>query len=367
MKIWHVCDTGGPDEVNGVSTTLWAIAPAQVTLGHRVQVVSRDPLNAVGQATLQQVGLEHLFLPRKNLGWDTSTLAGLLARFEPDVVHMHSVFIPQQYQLARFLRARGIPFIITPHGQLSPQSLRRGRLKKWPYTRFIEKPRFYMAAAITALTAGEAADIQAFVPGFGGMVQVIPNPAPPLTKEVTWLGRESKTLVYLGRFDVMQKGIDYLIALANELPEYEVRLYGTEDAKTRTWLNQLKEAASSNVHFESPVFGDRKLEVLSQAQAYIQLSRWEGFGMSVLEAMSVGTPCLLNLDLQMTQTLQKAGLALPLSGNQAQMAQQVRNYLSDPTALALWSKRARDYCRTELSPTRIARQYVEVYQRVLAR
>lgn len=366
MKIWHVCDTRGPDEVNGVSTTLWAIAPAQAALGHRVQIVSRDPLNAVGQATLEQASLEHLFLPRKNLGWDASHLAELLARFEPDIVHMHSIFIPQQYQLARVLRARGIPFIITPHGQLSPQSLRRGRFKKWPYTRFIERPRFYMAAAITALTPGEAADIKAFVPGFQGTVEVIPNPAPPI-KEVAWQGGKSKTLVYLGRFDVMQKGIDYLIALASELPEYEVRLYGTEDAKTLPWLNRLKETASSNVHFEAPVFGERKLAVLSQAQAYIQLSRWEGFGMSVLEAMSVGTPCLLNIDLQMTQTLQEAGLALPLSGNPAQMAQQVRNYLSDPAALALWSQRARDYCRTELSPIRIATQYIELYQRVVAR
>ncbi|GIW36828.1 MAG: hypothetical protein KatS3mg073_0973 [Meiothermus sp.] len=366
MKIWHVCDTSGPDEVNGVSTTLWAIAPAQAALGHRVQIVSRDPLNAVGQTALEQAGLEHRFLPRKNLGWDSTTLAGLLDRFEPDVVHMHSVFIPQQYQLARVLRARGIPFIITPHGQLSSQSLRRGRLKKWPYARFIEKPRFYLAAAITALTAGEAADIKAFVPGFKGMVQVIPNPAPPI-KEVVWQGGESKTLVYLGRFDVMQKGIDYLIALAGELPEYEFRLYGTEDAKTLRWLNRLKETASSNVHFEAPVFGEHKLAVLSQAKAYIQLSRWEGFGMSVLEAMSVGTPCLVSSGLQMTQTLQEAGLALPLSGNSAQMAQQVRNYLSDPAALARWSERARDYCRTELSPIRIATQYIELYQRVVVR
>lgn len=366
MKIWHVCDTSGPDEVNGVSVALWAIAPAQATLGHRVQIVSRDPLNAVGHATLEQAGLGHLFLPRKNLGWNTTILAGLLARFEPDVVHMHSVFIPQHYQLARMLWARGIPFIVTPHGQLSSQSLQRGHLKKWLYARFIEKPRFYMAAAITALTTGEAADIKAFVPGFKGTVQVIPNPAPPM-KGAVWQGVGSKTLVYLGRFDVMQKGLDYLIALAGELPEYEFRLYGTEDTKTHTWLKRLKETGSANVHFEAPVFGERKLKVFSQAQAYVQLSRWEGFGMSVLEAMSVGTPCLLKADLQMTRTFQEAGLALPLSGNPTQMAQQVRNYLSDPAALASWSERARDYCRTELSPIRVATQYIELYQRVVAR
>lgn len=366
MRIWHVCDTSGPDEVNGVITTLWAIASAQAALRHQIVILSRDPLNAAGQTALKKAGLEHHFLPRKRMGWDASTLTQLLTYSRPDVVHMHSIFIPQQYQLARALRTRGIPFVTTPHGQLSPQSLRRGRLKKWPYARFIERPRFYMAAAITALTPGEAADIQAFVPGFKGIVQVIPNPAPPLTSEAIWQGGESKTLVYLGRFDVMQKGIDYLIALANELPEYQIVLYGNEDAKTLPWLKRLKQTASPNVRFVAPVFGEQKLEVLGQAKAYVQLSRWEGFGMSVLEAMSVGTPCLISSGLQMTQTLKEAELALPLSGSPVQMAQQVRRYLNDATALKRWSQRARHCCQTELSPMRIAARYVELYQLIMA-
>jgi glycogen synthase len=68
----------------------------------------------------------------------------------------------------------------------------------------------------------------------------------------------------------------------------------------------------------------------------------------------------------MTQTLEEAGLALPLWGSPVQMAQQVRNYLSDAAALELWSQRARHYCNTELSAMRVATRYVELYRKVIA-
>ena len=48
-----------------------------------------------------------------------------------------------------------------------------------------------------------------------------------------------------------------------------------------------------HVHLGDPVYGDEKWRLLSRALAFTYPSRWEGFGNSAAEAVSIGVPTLV--------------------------------------------------------------------------
>ena len=51
---------------------------------------------------------------------------------------------------------------------------------------------------------------------------------------------------------------------------------------------------SKNIFIEIDISNSRKIELYKSSNLYIQPSYYEGFGNSVLEAMTYGTPCLVS-------------------------------------------------------------------------
>ena len=240
-------------------------------------------------------------------------VTSLLNQSPPQIVHMHSVFIPRQALLAYLLRKMKIPYLVTPHGGFAPQVLARNRLKKAVYGSLIEKPRVRGAGGISAVTPGEEDDIRAYVPDFGGTISCVPNAVDPDNLQVPQCRgpkAAKPTIVSLGRLDVQCKGIDILVGLGRHLPEMEFHLYGTEDPKTRAELENLKRNLPRNVFFHNPVFGKEKESVLASATLYIQASRWEAFGIAIAEAMYLGIPCAIADTLHMARLFEGHDLGL---------------------------------------------------------
>ena len=231
----------------------------------------------------------------------------------PDIVHFHSVFVPHQAVLARALRARGIPYVVTPHGGLSPHVLARGRFKKWWYAALVERRRFEKAAAVTALTPGEVREVRAFAPRYVGAIPVVPNPVDTrLLESMSPQVRGDRPVVtFLGRFDVLHKGIDRLYRIAELVPEADFHLYGTGHEPTQAWLAELDRRRPANLERRSPVFDEAKVAVLLASSVYIQMSRWEGFPVSVAEAMAVGVPVAVSEDLHFASIIEDGGCGRP--------------------------------------------------------
>jgi glycosyltransferase involved in cell wall biosynthesis/peptidoglycan/xylan/chitin deacetylase (PgdA/CDA1 family) len=294
-------------------------------------------------------------------------LRELLEAAPPQIVHMHSVFIPQQAVLAKQLRKRGIPYLITPHAGLAPQVLARGRLKKSIYSHLRERPRFMAAAAVALVTPAEEKAVRAYMPKYRGIVRWMPNPVEvEMLDPHRWHGvTEQKRLVFLGRFDVLVKGIDILIEIARLLPDVQVELYGTEDPKTRDWLLKIKENLPDNVSFHDPIFGPEKAEVLSKASIYIQPSRWEGFPVSVAECQYLGVPSSISNALDLAELFTERDLGLVLSLEPAIAAAQIRQTLADRAQLENWSRRGRQFALEHFVPAASAQNYMDLYEQIV--
>jgi glycosyltransferase involved in cell wall biosynthesis len=367
MKIWHVGSSPSPKSVDGVNTVVWLVSQEQAKLGHDVTLLVDAPPDDNSLLFAEQTGIQLQYINANTWRYDPQQLQSLLSSNAPDLVHIHSIFLPKQATLAKTLVKQEIPYVITPHA-IHPQLLRRGWLKKKIYSWLIEKPRFYHAAAITGVTPKEVADIKAFVPNYSGLMRSISNPIDfAQLQDRNWNGKlDAKKIVYLGRFDILHKGIDILVEIARFLPnDVEIHLYGTQDDRTKEWLEQLNSNLPSNVFFHSPVFGAEKTQVLANASLYIQTSRWEVFGIAVAEAIFLGVPCAIADTLNLAELFRENDLGLVLPPQPEKSAKQLMKAFSQPSQLQSWSKKAREYARQHFIPSNVAQKYLALYEEVI--
>lgn len=118
---------------------------------------------------------------------------------------------------------------------------------------------------------------------------VIPNPLPFYPEQVSTL--QNKKVIAVGK-QSYQKAYDLLLAswakLPTELKDWELHIYGkkNESLQLSTLAEQLGIAAQ--VFFHAPV-KDIEAKFL-ESSVFVLSSRFEGFGMVIIEAMACGLP-----------------------------------------------------------------------------
>ena len=129
MKIWHVGACSSPAVVNGVNALVYTLAEEQLRMGDGVSLLLNGFPDDEATAFSHRTGAVIVVLPKSVYQFQRA-VASLLKESTPDIVHMHSVFVPRHALLARLLRKAKVPYVLTPHGGYSPQVLARDRLKK---------------------------------------------------------------------------------------------------------------------------------------------------------------------------------------------------------------------------------------------
>jgi glycosyltransferase involved in cell wall biosynthesis len=140
--------------------------------------------------------------------------------------------------------------------------------------------------ALVVLTEGDRDDYRALD---GLRVERIPNPTPPLGGAVSTL--HAPVVVAAGRL-TSQKGFDLLIPafapVARRHPDWTLRIYGGGPERAALQAQIEAEGMAGRIELMGPT---RRLgAALAQASLFVLSSRFEGFGLVIVEAMSVGLP-----------------------------------------------------------------------------
>jgi glycosyltransferase involved in cell wall biosynthesis len=296
LRIAHVVPAGAPP-YSGIPPVIVQLSTQLACRGHHVEVWLLHPWGdeetALYGAALADAGVHLVTAPPSRRGRFTA-----LAERDVDIVHLHSVFTPANALLARRLR---VPYVLSPHGGYAPASLARSRGRKAVYTWLVERRLVRGAALRIALTDEEANDLLAF----GELATaIIPNgvsPAPPQIDPSAFrreLGIDpaARLLLYVGRLDVVHKGLDLLLRAVAAAPGWQAVLVGSDFRGGADRLRSLAGSLGAQAHltFAGPRSGMALHEAFAAADCFALTSRWEGLPLSLLEALAHGVPAVVS-------------------------------------------------------------------------
>lgn len=347
-----------PDLVDGVNTTIWSIAREQVAIGHDVGVMIGEPFPAA-RVIADHYGLR-LHVAKPTLRNYAEAFRRALTT-KPDVVHLHSTFTPRLVIAAELARQAGVPVVTTPHGGLRPYMLGHGSGGQAAYARTIERRRFKQSAAITALLPAEMRDIRSFVPDFSGPLLQVPSPVEGIASPPTERHRGQGPVIFLGRLAMHGKGLDRFLEIARRMSSVPFEIYGEGPDR-----DELDRRRPPNVTIHPPVYGEHKAATLARAGLYLQVSRWEAFGISVGEAMLAGLPCAISDTIDLAPVFAEHDLGLLLPPDPAEAAEALAGVLADRERLSSWADAAGTYARRHFSNRAVASGYLQAYQLVTA-
>jgi poly(glycerol-phosphate) alpha-glucosyltransferase len=229
-----------------------------------------------------------------------------LERWQPDIVHLHALWMYTSVATASWSGRRRRPYVVTPNGMLEPWALGNGALKKRLALLLYEWRMLRAAAVLQANTEKELNDIRAF--GLSNPVAIIPNGVEvpePIAASPPWrdvLPAEGKKLLYVGRFHP-KKGLANLLSAWQGLRRQSPGATNGWSLVLAGWNQggheqQLKHCAKqlgieSDVYFAGPLFGDAKASAYANADGCVLPSLSEGLPMMVLEAWAYGKPVLM--------------------------------------------------------------------------
>lgn len=292
MKIIHVT-AGLVRSGAGVREMIIELARSQIDLGADVEVVGLDHLKWEEEKS-DWDGITALALPvtgPRSFGY-APTMTETLVQKNPDIVHLHGLWLHPGRSVLQWSRQTGRPYVLSPHGMLSPIALRFSRLKKMIASRLFQKTVFDKASAL--LVTSEQELIDARLHGLQQSIYIIPNGV-KIKQTMPQKGpHQSRTILSLGRVHSI-KGLDQLIqawvSLEKEFADWRLLIVGPDEGgETARLLQLVAKLGLSRVDFQGAVYGDEKTKLLAEADIFALPSRSENFAMTVSESLMLGVP-----------------------------------------------------------------------------
>jgi glycosyltransferase involved in cell wall biosynthesis len=331
--------------------------------GHQVWVISLMPLPAAATGIvpdLEAAGIAVYALGvTKSAPWRMLGLRALLRRLDPDVVHAHLIHANLVSRL--FCGPRNFRLVNSVH------IAERRRNKAWHFwldrlthsrcdvqTAVSEAVRDFHSARI-----GLAPERMPVV--YNGIVP--PRPMTPETQKTLradWgMSDCNRVIGSVGRLN-FQKGYDVMLGL---LPELSRRLPADEtwgvviigEGPSRAELEALVQHLPSNLKVALPGFRQDAADCAGAFDLFVMPSRYEGFGLTLAEAMGHGLP-ILAADIDSLPELMRHyanGQVIDFSAD---------NQAAVVAALLRWSQAAKTAPTTLFSIDAMVDRYLTVYE-----
>ena len=298
MKIAHVITELGP---GGAERVVLELCKELKKNGHAPVIISLSPKpeNSAIPAALEKAGLEtHYANVSKKKPWTIFNLASILRKTNPDIVHAHLMHPSLATRLLK-------PFYRKPLVNTIHIADRRRRMWPWFMADRITFPLCDICTAVSKAAAAFHEKSAGLTEGsikviYNGVDKVKPAPAEELEKlRRDWqIGSCSRVIGSIGRLD-WQKGFDILFSMLPELsllvpPGERWAIVIIGEGPERGLLEKLAADAPANIEIKMPGFRADASRVMALFDAFVMPSRYEGYGLALAEAMSLGLPVVTN-------------------------------------------------------------------------
>lgn len=372
MKVLHVIESLG---VGGAETLLVNLLPELQSQGDEVTLaVMRGPFDL--RPALESQGVRVVVLQarhRWNLIGAARELAALVRSGEYNVVHAHLYFPAVVTALSRRLGLHRAAQVVSFHNlAYAPGVNKAGAGLRW---------RKRLAAALyprgfDAMLGVSAAVARHYEQALGLRgVQVQYNPVPRAVAERTVLAAETAggqdvfSVMIPGRL-VHEKGhSDFLQALAL------LRAQGRKLSVTLAGHGPIRPALERQigqlglddcVSITGPLAHRQLLDVVQAADLVVVPSRFEGFGLTALEAMALGRPVLATTAGGLPEVIEHgaSGWLVPAQ-DPAQLAQAIGQLLDDPALRQRLGTAGRLRAQQHFSLQAVTARLRDIYRRAV--
>lgn len=287
MNIIQVAPQYSP-RTGGVETHLKEISERLVEHGHNVISLTADDGEDVRSAETRN-GVKVI----RHDGFDPNGafhvapgILRTLRRHDADVVHAHNYHsLPLLFAAIATNDAR---FVATPHYHGGSASSFRDRLLS------LYRPAgswaLRQADTVIAVSEWEREQLQS---DFGVGATVIPNGVDvERFRNAEPKQHERPYLLTVGRLEEY-KGVQYVIRALPSLSEYDLLVAGSGDYERQLRKISVETGVSSQVEFLGYVTDEDLPGLYAGAAAFVTMSSFEAYGMTVGEALAAGTPAVV--------------------------------------------------------------------------
>jgi alpha-1,3-mannosyltransferase len=360
MKILHVSHYFHP-VVGGVEKNIEDLCRGLIELGHQSDVCCLSLPGAKRDEIYNGIKIHRIASLDMKFYKIAPSVARIIKKY--DIIHVHGIgFFSDYLGLTKIKHCK--PLVLSTHGGIFHTT----RLS------ILKKPYFYLWSRLPLLffdrlVAVSESDKKLFS-RISSNITMIPDSV--IYENFSKIKRKpiDGTLVYVGRLSP-NKRLDNLMKaffyIHKKQTNSKLFIIGGDWQGNRRMLESLskKLGIEKNVVFTGRISHDKLINFFEKAQFFVCASEYEGFGISILEAMAAGLPVVVN-DIDAFRTFVKnrengfitnfskprkaAELILSLSTNKSKLAQISRQ--------AKTSAKAYDY-------KRIAKDIEDVYKYVL--
>lgn len=334
-------------------------AEAQALAGLEVTVVTEEALDTDEPTNVEHLHARHGVIFGRGL--IPTNFSGVLEQTAPHVVVLHGGWVPYNAIVAATLRKARIPYIVMAHGAYHPRIQKR-QLMKAAWWAVMERRLLQGAAGLQFHFEDEILKACPPIPRL-----LLPNGVRRVPEESRWRGGNDYML-WLGRFSILQKGLDRLLEALTVLPPSarpNIRMHGPDAGGDK---KRFAEAVRSKglepwVKINDPIYGVEKREALRGCRAFLYPSRWEGSPIAVAEALGCGAPTITG-DFGLAWFLNARGATLQASDSKTlahNLALEANSILTDI------SMRASEVVDAELNWDVLARQWTAFAESVTFR
>jgi glycosyltransferase involved in cell wall biosynthesis len=302
--------------------------------GHAVRLLAGakgyDRLPGHWESTPATLGAVHQVLP----GTGASGLASprLATRVRrplewADVVHVNLGRDLVTMPVAAVARAMRKPLVLQTHGMIDASS----RFLARPLDAVLTRPLLAAADAVLFLTDAERQDLEQVVGGPLDRARRLPNgiAAPTAVRS----GRDGKLVLFAARLHE-QKRPEVFVDLAAEvlraMPDVRFVMIGPDGGSAPSVRRRIVDRRlGDRIRYLGPLEHDQLLQWFARAAVYVLPSIYEPFGMTALEAMSVGTPVVVSDTCGLAPDVRRTGAGIVTRPDPASLGRAVLDLLGD--------------------------------------
>jgi glycosyltransferase involved in cell wall biosynthesis len=257
--------------------------------------------------------------------WSRALCSRLFDDVDPAVVFLNSIFstpVVKFLLTRRFGRARNVPVILAPCGELAHEALHIKSHRKRAFLALAKAFGLYSGIIWKSSTEVESSEIRRH---FGQKITVrtapdLPSPARPMSEEADSKAVKtpgSVSLTFVARI-VRIKNLHYLLEVLARIEHGSVKLTivgPVEDREYWAKCQKLIDSLPQNIQVEitGPVQHEAVSDILTGSHFLVHPTLNENFGYVLLEGLAAGCPVIVSDRTSWRGiTEQNAGFVLPL-------------------------------------------------------